>query len=105
VSGLTEVQLGVVCALRRCGWSATEERLLDELGVESWAEYSDEPDPIPWSIVDRDADGVLYLTESPSEPCCAYCEGEEEEREGEALLDAIQTLVENPPEDEEDEAC
>lgn len=74
---LTETQLGVVCALRRCGWSATEKRLLDELGVESWAEHSDETDPIPWSIVDRGADGVLRLTESPSEPCCAYCCEEE----------------------------
>lgn len=78
VGNLTEAQLGVVCALRRCGWSATEGRLLEELGVANWTEYSDDEDPIPWSIVDRDADGVLHLTESPSGPCCSYCDEAED---------------------------
>lgn len=59
---LTEDQAELVCALRRCGWSATEERLRAELEVDVLPEIPD--------TVSRADDGVLHLDEAPSRCWC-----------------------------------
>lgn len=62
MSALTEDQAELVCALRRCGWSATAERLRDELEVDALPEIPD--------TVSQADDRTLHLEEAPEVCWC-----------------------------------